>query len=164
MRPTRKTGKTLEVGPAKEKMCSCCKHVKPVSEFYVIGKYKKTNATRYRSDCKKCLSLKAAVRWEENKDFKDRQKNRGYRYSLKKNYGLTEADYLEMYSKQEGVCAICRQPSELESGRLAVDHCHETGAIRGLLCRKCNSGLGLLNDSLEMLVNAINYLKEFKND
>lgn len=69
----------------------------------------------------------------------------------------------ELQEKQQGVCAICKQ---LASGmlnsraRLAVDHCHTTGKIRGLLCGGCNVGLGHFKDNPEYLANAIEYLKE----
>lgn len=58
-----------------------------------------------------------------------------------------------------GKCAICEEPESKERWRcLAVDHCHNTGKIRQLLCWKCNSGLGLFNDDKQLLTNAIKYL------
>lgn len=59
-------------------------------------------------------------------------------------YGLTVEQYEEMFSKQDGVCAICKQP--WKTRRLAVDHCHKTGKIRGLLCGRCNGQLGWLEN------------------
>ena len=77
-------------------------------------------------------------------------------YRLKKSFGLTLDDYEKMLALQKGVCAICGQRDEHFS--LAVDHCHVTGRIRGLLCSQCNRGLGLFRDSIESLRAAINYL------
>lgn len=57
--------------------------------------------------------------------------------------------------EQNGLCAICAQPSD---ETLALDHCHTTGEFRGLLCRRCNTGIGLLRDDKEILQKAINYL------
>lgn len=144
----------------EEKVCTCCKKTKPVSDFYKIGVYKKTKKPRYRSHCKSCCSLKAASKWSDNPEFRETRKNVSYKHNLQKNYGITEATYMEMYLKQKGVCAICEKRSELKSGRLAVDHCHETSKVRGLLCRKCNSGLGLLGDNIQLLSRAIEYLVE----
>lgn len=142
------------------KLCNCCKQIKHVSEFYRKGIYKKTKKPKYRSECKSCHSLKAATKWSENTEFKMQRKNIAYKYNLYKNYGITESDYLLMYENQQGVCAICFGKSTLKSGRLAVDHCHKTGKIRGLLCRHCNSGLGLFRDNAENLDRAIKYLRK----
>ena len=83
---------------------------------------------------------------------------------LKHKYGLTLGDYDRMFEQQNGVCAICGQPEtkKHQSGaiiRLAVDHCHNTSEIRGLLCYKCNLLLGHAEDSIQVLKSAIKYLK-----
>lgn len=71
-------------------------------------------------------------------------------------YGLDEAAFNEMLWSQGGVCKICMQPNG--DKRLVVDHDHATGAVRGLLCSLCNSGLGFFKDSLFNLEGAIRYL------
>ena len=73
-----------------------------------------------------------------------------------KRYGLTEADYERMRKAQAGLCAACRQPS---TRRLQVDHCHETGRVRGLLCGNCNSVLGHAKDNGDRLMELIHYLQ-----
>lgn len=80
---------------------------------------------------------------------KDRQ------YNLKGLYGLTPAAYDDMLAGQGGGCAVC---SSTES--LVVDHNHETGEVRGILCSRCNSALGLLKDSPVLLNRASSYLIE----
>lgn len=84
--------------------------------------------------------------------------------SLKRLYGISLAEYDEMFEKQEGLCQICGKPETATFKgvvkRLAVDHCHSGLHIRGLLCSRCNSGLGLFGDSIESLENAIKYLKK----
>lgn len=84
---------------------------------------------------------------------------------LKKNYGMSLAEYDRLYEAQGGVCAICKKPETQKSStcsetvdRLSVDHCHRTGAIRGLLCSKCNFGLGHFGDSIELVFGAAYYL------
>lgn len=82
--------------------------------------------------------------------------------SLKKYYGVDLDWYRDKLAEQNGVCAICHQPETLKiKGRvvkLAVDHCHETGVTRGLLCSKCNRGLGLLRHDPDLLLKACEYV------
>ncbi len=80
------------------------------------------------------------------------------RRSWLKQYGITPEQYDEMVEEQEGRCAICGElPPEGE--RLHVGHCHRKGALRKLLCRSCNTALGLLRDSPELLRKAAEYLE-----
>lgn len=70
-------------------------------------------------------------------------------------YGISTADYFTLLRAQEGKCAICQR---CDGWHLHIDHCHETGEVRGLLCRRCNSGLGCFGDDLSLLLVAIGYL------
>jgi hypothetical protein len=72
---------------------------------------------------------------------------------LRDAYGISLEDYQRMAGEQGGLCAICKQPE-----RLVVDHDHRTGKVRGLLCAKCNSGIGMLGDSGDVARNAADYL------
>lgn len=77
-----------------------------------------------------------------------------------KQYGITPEDYQQMMDEQEGKCVLCRE--ECSSGqRLSVDHNHDTGKVRGLLCRNCNRGLGLLKEDPSVLLRAIEYLGKY---
>ena len=92
-----------------------------------------------------------------------RQYNR--EWALRRYFNMTIDDYLELLKSQGGVCAICKSDdpkSKGESNELAfhVDHCHDTGRIRGLLCGPCNRGLGYFQDSIELIQNAKEYLKD----
>ena len=82
---------------------------------------------------------------------------------LKRNYGITIEQYLDMAEAQDFRCAICHHDNfpmaEHHTGVLVVDHDHKTGKVRGLLCHNCNRALGLLKDSTEYLENCISYLK-----
>lgn len=79
------------------------------------------------------------------------------RNELRRKYGITEKVYSQILEAQGGVCAICGNPSS-PGKSLAVDHDHESGAIRGLLCFECNTGLGKFRDSLDLLETAHAYL------
>ena len=85
-------------------------------------------------------------------------------HNLKKHYGIGLAEYEAMLNAQNGVCAICTEPETAIDNRgrarmLAVDHDHETGAVRALLCHLCNNGLGAFKDSPDRLRAAIAYLE-----
>lgn len=80
---------------------------------------------------------------------------------IRRQYGITLADYEELLETQNFKCAICGNEDEVEGRRLAIDHCHESGDVRGLLCGKCNRGLGLFYDNPELLSNAIKYLNQY---
>lgn len=101
----------------------------------------------------------AAGKWAEKNPI--RRREIAYNSKLKAKYGIEFSDYQKMLEQQGGKCAICGGDggvgnSELFS--LFVDHCHATGRIRGLLCMKCNSGLGYFEDNKMRLESAIKYL------
>ena len=89
------------------------------------------------------------------------------RYLLRR-FEISMDDYNRMLEAQGGVCAICKHPeTHKRNGKLkamAVDHSHKTGAIRGLLCCDCNTGIGKLKDSVNVLSNAIDYLRKHNID
>lgn len=78
--------------------------------------------------------------------------------SLKRYYGITLAEYDNLLEKQEYKCAICGTEKTENGKSFAVDHSHKTGKVRGLLCNKCNIGLGHFNDDNNLLLKAISYL------
>lgn len=99
-----------------------------------------------RSYCKEC-----------KKDRQDKvNKERGHR-PFQRKYGATTEEIESMFKQQSGKCAICGGQSSA-GRRLSIDHDHETGQIRGLLCDKCNRGLGLFGDSPELMREAAAYL------
>ena len=74
-------------------------------------------------------------------------------------YGITLDDYDRMYINQSGRCAICGTDNPGRGkGRFSIDHCHDSDAVRGLLCDRCNLMLGHANDSIDTLLNAVKYL------
>ena len=107
-------------------------------------------------------------RYHKENDKKIKAKQRAYdrnhsemhfHAQLKRNYGLSPEDYQAMFVEQEGRCYICRQ-----NVKLNVDHDHETGKVRGLLCTACNSALANLKDSLDSLHRAVQYLERSNNE
>ena len=84
---------------------------------------------------------------------------------MRQNYGLEYHEYLSMVEEHKGVCAICgaQPPVGQHKKRLNIDHCHKTGAVRGLLCDLCNRALGLMRDDVTLLDKAINYLNKYAN-
>lgn len=82
---------------------------------------------------------------------------RAYGYYIKRQYGMTLAEYDALLERQNGGCGICKGGTK-GRGRFHVDHCHETGRVRGLLCAKCNILLGHADDDTKLLRSAISYL------
>ena len=105
--------------------------------------------------------------YEKNKDKINKKARERYsELYLKRNYNLTIDEYAKMLDKQNGVCSICGEDdiSNFIKGKrklpLVVDHDHDTGKIRGLLCTLCNLTLGAARDNKNILKNSIRYLKK----
>ena len=103
--------------------------------------------------CKECHNIK--MRGSYNSDYmKD--------YDLRKNYNITLDEFKNISINQEDKCAICYVHISEISGKhkktLCVDHCHKTGKVRGLLCDKCNRAIGLLNEDISIIKNAMRYI------
>ena len=97
-------------------------------------------------------------RWhEENRERVLKNRKANARRRVLAQHGLTEDQYNEMVEAQDGVCAICERPCDV-AGKLSVDHCHETSRVRGLLCKRCNSGLGFFREDIDLLARALAYL------
>lgn len=169
------------------KQCPQCKRdgrgPKPLDDFSVCRK----NASGRQGLCRACVStynkVNAIVRREGNRRWraKNGDKNRAYHRnwakrnplamtakSLRHEYGLTIEQYAAMFESQKGRCKICTAPivSQLMNTRemprttvAHVDHCHETGCVRGLLCFNCNVGLGKFQDNDQVLLEAVRYLQ-----
>lgn len=141
------------------KKCTVCKIEKPYSDYH------RSKATKdgygYR-----CIACDRAARVKYREENRERFLETSRKTNWMVRFGITPEDYNTMLSEQEGCCAICGTDNPNGSGsnskktrNFSVDHCHETGAIRGLLCTCCNRGLGLLGDNLESLLRAVKYLQ-----
>lgn len=129
----------------QNKICNRCMINKPITEYPFVNK--KIN-NRRKGVCKLCKQSK----------YKIIRKKNDINYRFKK-FGFTHEDYLELLEKQKHKCAICGKSSNTEYHKnFNIDHDHETGEVRGLLCNGCNTALGLLKDSISNLQAAILYL------
>jgi len=125
-----------------KKKCSKCQTERDLSDFH-------RHKDSYYSSCKFCKN-----KYWKNLSLKDPNYIAGS--ALKKLYGITLAEYEAQKEFQGRRCAICKNPPQ--KIRLAVDHDHKTGKLRGLLCSNCNTGMGLLKDDAELLERALEYL------
>lgn len=114
----------------------------------------RSGRTEPMTHCKKCHN--AGCKVYADKNF-DKIKNRNL-----KQYGITLEQYNKLFDQQDGKCCVCDKHQSESKRALAVDHDHETGEIRGLLCDNCNRGIGLLGDSISLLEKTIVYLKRSK--
>lgn len=135
--------------------CKTCKRRLPLEEFWFENR--KANRRHYR--CKEChgFYIKSWVSGNPEKRKKITQRY-GIRHEMRfKRYGITMADYDDMLASQHYSCAICHLVAK---GReLHIDHCHNSGKIRGLLCDQCNTGIGKLRHSPENALRAARYLR-----
>ena len=138
------------------KTCVVCEVEKETVDFYKCAA--KKEGLSYK--CKSCDN-KARLSW--TKANPERHKKSLRNRMLKSRYGISLKEYNTMCEQQEHKCAICGCTKENNNGgihHLAVDHCHTTGAIRGILCSNCNRGLGLLGDNIESVRKAMAYLEK----
>lgn len=140
------------------KKCTKCLEIKPESDFYPNGKNR-----GLRPDCKACLSVRNKAWKRENKErhllnvraWQKLNPTKVKNSRIKRRYGVTLGQYSSMWAAQGGKCMIC----ESRSKKLVIDHNHQTGAIRGLLCSECNSAIGFFGDRMELLNRAVAYLR-----
>jgi Autographiviridae endonuclease VII len=113
-----------------------------------------------RSWCKLCQLDYDRARYADMSPDERTARNRRKQWQYK--FGITPEEYERRLEEQGGVCAICRQPETVTwKGKvraLAVDHDHETGEVRGLLCLKCNRGIGYFDDDADRLMAAVAYV------
>jgi hypothetical protein len=156
---------------AKDGLHSWCKDCECLekAKYYKQNKDKILDRVKDWETNNKEKVLRHKQKWRQNNADKHRDNNKRWYHDnfdmvrdriLQKKFGITSAEYSELLSKQLGVCAICGQSSK--DKLLAVDHCHATGTVRGLLCNLCNRGLGMFKDSPRLLTCALSYLTSRK--
>jgi hypothetical protein len=140
-KPCRSCSNSIQLGGkgnlyrGKFKMCSLCNVEKPLDEFF------KYASGHHHSCCKPCSKIKSQTYHKEI-----------HRY---KQYGITKQEFTQLIDNQNNKCVICNNDLDNE---IHIDHCHKTGEVRGVLCGKCNKGLGQFDDNIIYLTNAIKYL------
>lgn len=141
----------------KEPVCTKC--LSPLTEEnWVVNKSKKRG---FRERCRKChkedvKDYRKKLKVNFPVKFKKQNRDVALRRILR-NFGVTINEYEMLLLKQKGVCAICKE--EERGKNLAVDHDHKTGRVRGLLCSRCNTVLGRVEDRVDLLKNMISYLQ-----
>jgi len=136
-----------------EQSCVRCGQAKSLADYTPHA----TSRTGISKKCRSCIAVAATKERPVTRDAR-------YRHDMAlKRLGITRQTYDQMHLRQNGVCAICQRPeTRVIRGKLAtlcVDHDHATGKIRGLLCGRCNAGLGLLGDTIASIETALSYLK-----
>lgn len=139
------------------KICRDCKLTKSIDSFYVS----KSNKDGLYHECKDCWKIRRKIYRQENLEKSKASRRNVF---LKTTYGITLKEYNEMRVLQNDLCAICNKPETRTVGSkkqtLCLDHNHQTKLVRQLLCFRCNSALGLLKESIEILNNMIVYVNK----
>lgn len=155
-----------------EKWCNRCKRWLPHSAFYT---HKGTRGRGLSSYCKACYKEWGKGRKEYKRQYgqsdegkakikewrkanAERVRAKEPQYKRKLRYGITPEMYAELWNAQNGRCYLpsCGRPAEV------VDHDHDTGEVRGLLCRQCNTALGMLRDNPALMRDAAAYIESFR--
>lgn len=148
------------------KTCTKCSSELPLSGFHNDKNRKdgrnpwckpcaRANATRYHHHGPLDPSQRRKSRPKMSAEEKAEKNRRNVARNRMENvYGITWERYEEMYTAQGGKCLICSEQKD----RLAVDHCHSSGRVRGLLCRNCNVAIGMLGDNPDLVRRALLYL------
>lgn len=162
------------------RQCKDCNELKPLTDFSKLK-------DGLRPHCRPCAAARLRAWREKNKDHvktyyteynktperkakkneynrqryqRDREYHR--RTRLPREFGITVEQYDEMLAAQNNRCAICEKPCK--SGRkLAIDHCHNTDRVRGLLCMNCNRAIGWLEDDVDRLMAAAAYILSYRD-
>lgn len=136
----------VHAGTLTAKTCTRCNTEKPIDDFAL----KPNDSILRTSHCRQCRNESRA---------------RFARTSPNEMFGLSAEQYKELLNKQNGVCAICNGKANhrrMKHTELCIDHCHETGAVRGLLCSRCNLGIGNFGDNIDLMLEAVKYLQSRK--
>lgn len=152
----------------KSKLCPNCQKVLSVNKFN-----KASRRDGYQTYCRNCHNSMQREKYKKDPSQKikrqiraARRKNRDplvqRKAELKRLYGITFDDYVSLYKKQNGVCAICLQECKTRKS-LSVDHDHDTMAVRGLLCNRCNRAIGMLGEDPDILERAKEYILKGQN-
>jgi len=137
-----------EFPPPSHLTCATCGRAKPVIEF----PRNKRSTTGYHCYCKLCHNSR-------NRRFVKERHGGSRHYHLRGRYGIGADEVDKLIRRQGGLCAVCR-----ESEAKQVDHDHETGAVRGIVCLLCNAAIGAFHDDPNLIRRAIAYVRDHKDD
>lgn len=153
------------------RQCKTCGELKEISKF--LRDIRCSNG--YKRECITCATTRRRIRYNTDTQVKTKKltqqrnwcKNNRHKlkgYNLKASFNISPENYTKMLLAQDNCCKICGTHKNKLKRSFAVDHCHTTNKIRGLLCSNCNIGLGQFKDDIILLKNAITYLEESQND
>lgn len=159
------------------KCCRLCGDSKPLDEFH------RASGTRdgHRGECKSCFRELAKARYDSaravertekwrkanperyadyRREYQSRPERKRAMRDLyyRRTFGISADEFDELLEEQGGGCAICGKPPD-RAGGMHLDHDHETGVIRGILCQPCNHAVGLFQDNPDLLEKAARYLR-----
>jgi hypothetical protein len=178
---------TKNTADVATKRCSKCKSEKPAEAFgrkadQADGLNRwcrdccRAKDKRYYNGNRELVKQRARASWRKHREKRlayhrslphrnpEEFQRRNHKTHIFRDYGITAEQYADLNRKQDGLCAICKKPETRQNKNgtirpLAIDHDHKTGHIRGLLCSRCNLGIGYLQDSTVLLQQAIVYLQ-----
>lgn len=146
------------------KTCTMCEEEKELSLFYnkKDGRFGKTSRCKVCTDVKNKAHANSLPALAAKRAWKERNYVRNKSYWTQAYFGIDYLTYLKeirtRLQRQGGLCAVCHKSPYKGKRGPVLDHCHRTGKFRGVLCWKCNSAIGHLEDSIETLYRAISYL------
>lgn len=165
------------------RQCVNCRKFLPAASFFIDKR--RIGMAYLRARCKTCTSKECRAKRKLNHQHylnlerRSNLKNRPVfgkkarlkqrHWWLKKRFGISLIDFRQMLASQDGRCAICMMKLVVSAPRrgrrdlACADHDHDTGQVRGILCNRCNTAIGLLNDNIALLQVALNYLKRHVN-
>lgn len=163
----------------QKKICSGCNIEQPISHFYKnkdgkFGVHSKClvccseRSKEFRKNNPEIMYERYKRHYEKNKisiikkteEYRKKNPHIQRKSTLNFVYGITPEQHKKLLNMNGGKCCICNLVPQKRT--LFIDHCHKTNVIRGVLCMKCNSALGFLNDDINLLKSAIKYLSEEK--
>jgi DNA-directed RNA polymerase subunit RPC12/RpoP len=147
-----------------DQKCITCEETKELSHF----PKDKRLPIGYRHECKECFNKRNRESYHNpngtrRKYLVENREDRLRMYKdikCRKKYGLTIDEVKELHEEQNYKCAICKEKFDV----LCVDHNHDTGEVRELLCNNCNSGIGMLKDNVELVKSAYEYLLKHRKE
>ena len=140
----------------EQRTCKCCGVTQDITEFYKTGRKTDKKPGQRHYVCKTCTKKRLKVSPSQSPERKRE-------LHLLRTFNLTLEQYDQMVKDQDGKCAICgtTEPGgKHDNKHWHIDHCKETGVVRGLLCSNCNTGIGLLKHNLQLLLSSIQYLSK----
>jgi hypothetical protein len=167
MLPVESFAKCLSVSRGYQYKCRAChKTINHTEEVKTkkredIKEWRKKNPEKRAEQKKRSYEKHKEHQRQKSKDWYHTNKDRYRDGAMLRKYGITLEQFNSLREGQNYCCAICGAHESENAQGLVIDHCHEAGNVRKLLCTPCNVGLGMFKDNPELLIKAADYLKEY---